>query len=122
MHRTRVFLLLFAFAVAAAAQTLSSNLDGLVKDSQGSLVPKAEVTVTNSQTAQTFRTPTDEKGHWVIASLPTGTYSVSVSAPGFKKAAASDVKIDAGIPDRQLNLGSRNHYRNRGSNWGRRSS
>ena len=98
MHRTRVLFLLLASAAAAFSQTLSSNLDGTVKDSQGALVPKAEVTVTNSQTTQVFRTLTDDKGHWVIVSLPTGTYSVSVSSPGFKKAAASDVKMDAGIP------------------------
>src|SRR6185369_7534937 len=98
MYRMRVFLLLLAFTGAAMAQTLSSNLDGLVKDSQGALVPKADVTVTNSLTSQTFHTLTDEQGHWVVASLPTGTSSVSISAPGFKKASATNVKMNAGIP------------------------
>ncbi len=97
MKNCRVSLLLLATA-AALAQTLSSTLDGLVKDSQGALVPRAEVTVTNTGTAQTFQTVTDEKGHWFIASLPTGAYRVAVTAPGFKKATATDVKMDAGIP------------------------
>src|SRR5712692_5506101 len=98
MKNCRMSFLLLALAAAALAQTLSSTLDGLVKDSQGALVPTAEVTVTNTRTAQTFRTVTDEKGHWFIASLPTGAYSVAVTASGFKKATATDVKMDAGIP------------------------
>ncbi len=98
MKRSLALILLLSLAAVAIGQTLSSNLDGLVKDSQGSLIPKAEVTVTNSQTTQVFRTVTDDKGHWVIASLPTGIYSVSVTAAGFKKASAADVKMDAGIP------------------------
>ena len=98
MKNCSVSLLLLAFAAAALAQTLSSTLDGLVKDSQGALIPRAEVTVTNTRTAQTFQTVTDEKGHWFIASLPTGVYGVAVTAPGFKKATATDVKMDAGIP------------------------
>jgi hypothetical protein len=76
----------------------NSNLDGIVKDQQGSLVPNAEVTVINSLTQQTFRSVTDNQGHWVIPSLPTASYSVTVSARGFKRATAPDVKLDAGIP------------------------
>ncbi len=91
-------MLLIVFAITATAQTLSSNLDGSVQDSQGALVPKAEVVVTNSLTGQLFRTVTDDKGHWVIAALPAGTYSVSITASGFKKATANDVKIETGIP------------------------
>ncbi|HEY1338952.1 MAG TPA: TonB-dependent receptor [Bryobacteraceae bacterium] len=98
MRTLRASFLLLALAAAALCQTLSSTLDGLVKDSQGALVPKAEVTVTNILTTQTFHTITDDRGHWVIASLPTGRYSVEVSAPGFKKATAPEVKMDAGIP------------------------
>ena len=82
MHRTRVYLTLLAFTAVVFAQTLSSNLDGLVKDAQGALVPKAEVTVTNTQTTQVFRAETDDKGHWVVASLPTGIVTSTVMTPG----------------------------------------
>src|SRR5262249_25648683 len=98
MKNCRVSLQLLALSAAALAQPLSRPLDGLVKASQGAFVPKAEVIVMNTGTAQTFQTVTDEKGHWFIASLPTGAYRVAVTAPGFKKATATDVKMDAGIP------------------------
>jgi len=41
---------------------------------------------------------TDDKGHWVVASLSAGVYNVLVTSPGFKKASALEVKINAGIP------------------------
>ena len=85
-------------SAAAFAQINTSTMDGTVTDPQGSLIPRAQVTVTNSLTGQAFRTATDDRGHWVVPSLPTATYSVSISAPGFKKVEKPDVKMDAGIP------------------------
>jgi hypothetical protein len=73
-------------------------MDGTVSDPQGSLIPRAEVTVTNSLTGQAIRTVTDDRGHWAVPSLSTAVYTVSVAAPGFKKAEKRDVKMDAGIP------------------------
>jgi hypothetical protein len=78
----KFWLLPLAFAAAAIAQTNNSNLDGIVKDQQGSLVPNAEVTVINTLTQQTFRSVTGNQGHWVIPSLPTASYSVTVTAMG----------------------------------------
>jgi hypothetical protein len=89
---------LIVFAAAAIAQNSTSTLDGLVKDPQGALIPNAQVTVVRVDTGQTINAATDDKGHWAVPSLPGGTYSVSVVSPGFKKATAVDVKMDAGIP------------------------
>ncbi len=90
--------MLLAFAAAALAQINTSTMDGLVTDPQGALVAKAEVLVVNLLTGQTFQTLSDEHGHWVVPALPTATYSVTVTAPGFKKLTKTDVKMDAGIP------------------------
>jgi hypothetical protein len=86
------------FALVAGAQINTSTMDGTVTDAQGALVPRAEVTVTNNATGEALRTVTDDKGHWAVPSLPTSTYKVSVTAPGFKKAEKPDVRMDAGIP------------------------
>src|SRR5437763_7398321 len=98
MPHTRSLLALLALAAAAFAQNSTSTLDGFVKDPQGSLIPNAEITVTNLATRQPISAVTDERGHWAVPSLPGGTYSVSVTSAGFKKATAPDVKMDAGIP------------------------
>jgi hypothetical protein len=93
------FLCLFLLAALAAfAQINTTTMDGTVTDPQGALIPRADVTVTNSATGQAIRTVTDERGHWAVPSLPTSTYSVAISAPGFKKVEKRDVKLDAGIP------------------------
>src|SRR5690349_20207003 len=96
--RKRLVYLFLLIAAAAVAQINTSTMDGTVTDPQGSLIPRAQVIVTNALTGQPFQTVTDDRGHWAVPSLPTATYSVSVSAPGFKKAEKPDVKMDAGIP------------------------
>src|SRR5262249_38732090 len=89
---------LYLFASLAFAQINTSTMDGVVTDPQGALIPNAEVTITNTLTGQAIRTNTNDRGHWVVPSLSTATYTVSVSAPGFKKVEKRDVKLDAGIP------------------------
>jgi hypothetical protein len=94
---------------AAMAQVNTGTLDGLVTDPQGALVPKVEIVVTNTLTTQTFKTVTDSKGHWAVPSLPTATYSVTATAPGFKKITKEGIVMDAGIPatvNLQLEVGS----------------
>ena len=87
-----------ALAAVASAQINTSTLDGTVTDPQGALIARADVTVTNNETGQNFRTLSDDKGHWAVPSLPTATYSVTVKVPGFKTATKGNVKMDAGIP------------------------
>jgi hypothetical protein len=93
------FAALFVLAVSCVvAQTTTSTLDGAVQDTQGALVPKAEVTVVNVATGQTFKTVTDERGHWVLAAMQAATYRVSVSAAGFKTTTVDNVEMSAGVP------------------------
>src|SRR5215469_5635333 len=98
MQFRRSVLLFVAVVTAAVAQINTSTLDGTVTDPQGALIARAEVTVVSNETGQSFRTISDDKGHWAVPSLPTGTYSLTVKAPGFKTGTKSDVKMDAGIP------------------------
>ena len=73
MIRTRILLTLFALAATALSQNSTSTLDGFVKDPQGSLIPNANVTVTNVATQQSINTITDAQGHWAVPSLSGGT-------------------------------------------------
>ena len=92
-------LILAALALAASAQvTTTSRLDGTVTDAQGAVVPAAQVVVTQTATSQTFHATADDKGYWVLPSLQTGTYKVTVTHPGFKVATNENVVIDAGVP------------------------
>jgi hypothetical protein len=90
--------LILCTAGLALGQINTTTMDGIVSDPQGALIPNAEVTVTNNLTGQAIRTLTNDRGHWAVPSLSTATYSVAVSAAGFKKAEKKDVVLDAGIP------------------------
>src|SRR5262249_9373494 len=48
------------------------------------------------QTQGEYKATANEEGGWNIPSIPNGTYTVSVNAPGFKITVAKDVKVDAG--------------------------
>src|SRR5262245_48923063 len=92
------FSCLLTIATAAFSQINTATMDCLVRDPQGALIPRASATVTNIQTGQSFDAVTDDRGHWAVPSLPTATYRVTVTAQGFKKGQATDIKMDAGIP------------------------
>lgn len=83
-----VFLLTaIAFVVTSArAQEVTGSISGAVKDSSGALLPNATITITRTDTKQVIRTTkTGASGTYTAASLPAGTYSVTIEAGGFKK-------------------------------------
>jgi hypothetical protein len=77
--------LLALFAIAASlAQQDNASILGLVSDSSGAVVPRANVEVRNNDTGQTVKVLTDANGNFFAPVLPVGTYRVTVSAAGFK--------------------------------------
>src|SRR5712692_6818520 len=78
------------------AQT--SRLDGTVTDQTGASIPGADVTVTLIATDQVFKTTTNERGEWVLPSMPAATYKVVVARQGFKSGVAPSVGMSAGVP------------------------
>ena len=79
------FLLLTAIlAGVVSAQVDRGVIEGTVRDATGGVVPKAAVTITETQTNNRFEVVADAQGAYVSPPLKVGTYSVSVSAAGFK--------------------------------------
>ena len=89
-------LLLLSFSVNGFAQVNTSSLTGLVTDSSGAVTAEAVVTVTNKATNVSQTTKTDSSGYYTFATLPVGTYSVSVELQGFKKALRESVTLEVG--------------------------
>ncbi|MDQ2840432.1 MAG: TonB-dependent receptor, partial [Acidobacteriota bacterium] len=87
--------ILFLFAAGAWAQG-TGTLTGTVVDPGGSLVPKANVTLTNEATHVASDTVTTEAGVFTVPELPNGTYDVKVSAPGFKEFVQTGVTVNVG--------------------------
>jgi hypothetical protein len=108
------YLCRIVFSVASlsamlTAQTTTGRLEGQVTDPSGAGVVGAIIKARNVNTGTPFEAMANERGEWVITSVPSATYRVTVTAQGFKTATAPDVKVDAGVPatvNFKLELGS----------------
>ena len=87
---------LLMVSMAPAQVTTTGRLAGVVSDAQGGLVPRVQVLAQHDQTQATYKTTSNEEGGWNIPSLPNGTYTITISAPGFKTTVTKNVKVDAG--------------------------
>ena len=90
--------LVFALALAAlplAAQT--SSLQGIITDAQGSAVPSAVVTATNTNTSASRKALTDSTGAYSLVQVPPGNYKVIVEKPGFRMQSA-DITLQTNTP------------------------
>jgi hypothetical protein len=85
-------------ARAFAQGGISSSLSGTVVDSSGSLIPGADVVVKNVDTGATFTAVTSEGGTFNIPAINPGTYEVTISLTGFKRAVLSNVRVNAATP------------------------
>ncbi|MDQ2900866.1 MAG: carboxypeptidase regulatory-like domain-containing protein, partial [Acidobacteriota bacterium] len=91
-----IFLLSIAFWPRAVyGQGLTGQLSGSVTDPSGAAVANADVQITNSQTAQTRAAKSDNQGHFVFTELLPGTFTLAVSAPGFKKYEQREISVTA---------------------------
>ncbi len=89
----RLALIFISAAFVAAAQIVSSSIVGSVTDATGAMVPGAALTVTNQSTGIARNAATGADGAFVFPQLAPGTYTVSASAPGFKKYEAAGLVL-----------------------------
>ncbi len=91
-------LLLSCSTVFAQSGGGTTTLSGVVVDSQGAVLPGADIVAKNNATALTIQGVTDEAGHFTLPAVPPGVYTVTVSLAGFKTGIAPDVPVLAGTP------------------------
>ena len=65
-------------------QALLGEIAGNVTDSSQALIVGARVTATHAETNLSRQTLTNSAGGYTLPGLPPGTYTISVSAPGFQ--------------------------------------
>src|SRR5688572_25781465 len=66
------------------SQRGSGDIEGMVKDPTGALVPGASITVTSVETGAQRMLVSDDRGHFLAALLPIGPYDVKAELQGFK--------------------------------------
>ena len=112
MSRTQVsrlrFLLLALLATPLVSQVATSRLEGVIEDPSGQLVPGARITARHTRTGLDTRVSSIDTGFYVFLSLAPGEYTVSVEAPGFRKAVLAGVVLNAAanvVQNARLELG-----------------
>ncbi len=79
-------------AAPAAAQQITSGIEGQVTDADGNALSGATATITDARTNQTRTTTVDASGNFRVQSLqPGGPYTVTVTADGFEGQTVEDV-------------------------------
>lgn len=72
------------FGQNAVSQTTSGTISGVISDPNGAVLPRAAVTITQTQRNVTQTGVTNDQGSFRFLQLPPGTYNLSVKAPGFR--------------------------------------
>ena len=85
-------------AVYAQGGSSRTSLSGEVKDKTGGVVPGAAVDVKNNATGVSTQTITNSTGLFSVPALDPGTYTITVTLQGFKKAVVNDVVLVVGNP------------------------
>ena len=78
---------------AGGGASVAGTISGVVTDPNGSMVPGATVTITNSETHQSFVTTTSSEGFYTSAVLAPGTYTVKVDSSGFKSTLLTNLSV-----------------------------
>src|SRR5215510_13136123 len=71
------------------AQTGVGTVSGTIRDAQHSVIAKAEVTITNTDTSVARRGKSSEEGVFYFGGLAPGRYTLTVEITGFKKWSSS---------------------------------
>jgi len=94
LARWPTFAGLIFLCVAAYAQFTENTIVGHVSDSSGAAAVGAKVQVTNVSTGISTETETDSSGFYRVLHLQPGTYSVTVTAAGFKKTVLENIQVN----------------------------
>ncbi len=92
-----VFLLLLPGVLHS--QNLTGQINGTVRDSSGAVIPRASVTITNTDQNAVQRTlKSDGQGQFTAPLLAIGNYSVTAEAPGFETSTVNGVAVHVNQP------------------------
>jgi len=84
---------LLALSPAAFAQLSTATMFGTVTDPTGAVIPKATVTITQTDTGFVRKVVTGDDGAYRADFLPIGPYRVTLEASGFKKLDRSGITL-----------------------------
>jgi hypothetical protein len=88
--------LLLGLTISAQVAAINGQIEGVITDSSGSAITKAEVHVESRATGYSKSEETNDAGLFRFPLLPLGTYQLSVTAPGFSTEQRRELIVNAG--------------------------
>jgi len=80
-------------AWTAFAQSDRGTITGTVQDPAGAVIANAAIEVRHVETGTVFPAVSTNTGNFTVPQLPTGTYEIDVTVPGFKKFVRSGITM-----------------------------
>ena len=100
-----IAVLLLLVSIPLAMQRQVGGIDGLITNERGPIV-KASVEARNVMSGAVFRAQSDAAGHYTIATLPQGRYSLWVTAPLHDSQWIREIVVEEGrTTHRDIRLG-----------------
>src|SRR5271157_3770929 len=95
-----IILLLVGLSIDSHSQSAvtTGTVRGVVRDSSGAAVAGASVTLLARSIGEQSIRKTNDEGIYVFPSQPVGTYSLEVTAPGFRRETVEGVAVQVGQP------------------------
>jgi hypothetical protein len=88
---------IYLFGAKANGQTTGSgSIQGTVTDITGALLPNASVALTENSTHVTLATKTNSAGSYAFPNINVGTYSLTVTSPGFETYTSTNNVLEVG--------------------------
>jgi hypothetical protein len=102
-------ILLLGICCPGWAQLDTGSIAGVITDSTGKVIERASIVVSDPTTGTNYSTVSSSAGYYVVPSVHPGTYSLKVTAPGFKTSLTDGVIVSVGTRtarDIDLSVGS----------------
>ncbi len=84
MRQVLLICAVLSCVAAAEAQTGTGNIEGVVKDATGAVIPAARVSITHVATARQYDTQTNDIGFYLFPAVQPGSYRISAQAAGMQ--------------------------------------
>ena len=91
-------LLVVVLSGVALAQSSSSEVNGVVKDTAGAVVSGATLKLIDTATNSEVTTTSSGEGTFIFANVRPGVYRLITEHTGFSKKEIKDIKVDVGVP------------------------
>jgi hypothetical protein len=101
--------ILFGTVNLGYAQNITATMTGTVTDASGSVVPGAQVSLSNELSGDVRKTVTNSAGYFTFAAVPAGSFSLNVEATGFQRFVRKGIVVNSServVADAALQIGS----------------